>query len=167
LRAKVDTIPQIEAELTRLNRDYEVNRAQHQQLLQRLESARLSEEAEASTENVKFRIIEPAALPLIPIAPNRGLLMTAALLIALGAGVALAVALGQLKPVFLSRAMLKDITGLPVLGTISLLAPKVDRGLLRREPVLVGAAFGGLLVAYLVSIVLAERTVRLLQTLLS
>ena len=50
LNGKVDTIPQIEAELTRLNRDYEVNRTQHQQLLQRLESARLSESAEAYME---------------------------------------------------------------------------------------------------------------------
>jgi polysaccharide chain length determinant protein (PEP-CTERM system associated) len=165
LHAKVDTIPQIEAELTRLNRDYEVNRTQHQQLLQRLESARLSEQAEASTENVKFRIIEPAALPLIPTGPNRTLLMTAALVVALGAALALAVALGQLKPVFLSRAMLKDITGLPVLGTISFLEPRAARGFLRREPVLVGAAFAGLLVAYVLSVALAEPAIRLLRTL--
>ena len=85
LHGKVDTVPQIEAELTRLNRDYEVNRVQHQQLLQRLESARLSESAEASTENVKFRIIEPAVVPLIPTGPKRGLYMTAALFAALGA----------------------------------------------------------------------------------
>lgn len=167
LHAKVDTIPQIEAELTRLNRDYEVNRAQHQQLLQRLESARLSESAEASTENVKFRIIEPAALPLIPTGPKRGFYMTAALMGALGAGLALAVVLGQIKPVFLSRAMLKDVTGLPVLGTISFLEPRVERSFLRREPVLVGAAFAGLLVAYLLSVALAAPTIRLLQTVLS
>lgn len=165
LHAKVDTIPQIEAELTRLNRDYEVNRAQHQQLLQRLESARLSESAEASTENVKFRIIEPAALPLIPTGPNRSLLMTAALVVALGAALALAVALGQLKPVFLSRAMLKDITGLQVLGTISFLEPRAARSFLRSQPVLVGAAFAGLLVAYVLSVALAAPTIRLLHTL--
>lgn len=167
LHTKVDTIPQIEAELTRLNRDYEVNRAQHQALLQRLESARLSESAEASTENVKFRIIEPAALPLVPTGPKRGLYMTAALIGALGAGLALAIALGQLKPVFLSRSVLKDITGLPVLGTISFLEPRVERSFLRREPVLVGAAFAGLLVAYLLTVALAAPTIRLLQTALN
>lgn len=167
LHTKVDTIPQIEAELKRLNRDYEVNRAQHQALLQRLESARLSESAEASTENVKFRIIEPAARPLIPTGPKRGLYMTAALLGALGAGLALAIGLGQLKPVFLSRAMLRDITGLPVLGTITFLEPHAKHGFLRRQPLLVGAAFGGLVVAYLVTVALATPVSRLLQTVLS
>ena len=167
LHTKVDTIPQIEAELKRLNRDYEVNRAQHQALLQRLESARLSESAEASTENVKFRIIEPAVRPLIPTGPKRGLYMTAALVGALGAGLALAIVLGQLKPVFLSRAMLKDITGLPVLGTISFQEPKSQRGFLRSQPVLVGAAFAGLLLAYLLTVALAAPTIRLLQTALS
>jgi polysaccharide chain length determinant protein (PEP-CTERM system associated) len=167
LHSRVDTIPQIEAELTRLNRDYEVNRLQHQQLLQRLESARLSESAEASTENVKFRIIEPAVLPLIPTGPKRGLYMTAALIGALGAGLALAIVLGQVKPVFLTRAMLKNVTGLPVLGTISFLEPRVERSFMRREPVLVGAAFAGLLVAYLLTVVLAAPTSRLLQTVLS
>jgi polysaccharide chain length determinant protein (PEP-CTERM system associated) len=167
LHGKVDTIPQIEAELTRLNRDYEVNRVQHQQLLQRLESARLSESAEASTENVKFRIIEPAVVPLIPTGPPRGLYMAAALLGALGSALALAVVLGQLKPVFLSRAMLKSITGLPVLGTISFLEPRAHRSFLRREPVLVAAAFAGLLVAYLLTAALAAPTIRLLRTVLS
>jgi polysaccharide chain length determinant protein (PEP-CTERM system associated) len=167
LHGKVDTIPQIEAELTRLNRDYEVNRAQHQQLLQRLEAARLSESAEASTENVKFRILEPAMLPLIPTGPNRGLYMTAALFGALGAGLALAIVLGQLNPVFLSRAMLKNVTGLPVLGTISFLEPQVARSFLRREPVLVGAAFAGLLGAYLLTVALAGPTTRLLHTIMS
>lgn len=164
LNGKVDTIPQIEAELTRLNRDYEVNRTQHQQLLQRLESARLSESAEASTQNVKFRIIEPTALPLIPTGPPRGLYMMAALIAALGAALGLAVVLGQLKPVFLSRAMLKNITGLPVLGTISYLEPRTAQSFLRREPVLVGAAFAGLLVAYLLTAALAAPAVRLLRT---
>src|SRR4029078_13005348 len=52
LKSRVNTVPETEAELTRLNRDYEVNKAQHQALLQRLESARLSQSAETSTEQV-------------------------------------------------------------------------------------------------------------------
>lgn len=165
LRSRVDTVPEIEAELTRLNRNYEVNRAQHQALLQRLESARLSEEAEASNENVKFRIIEPAILPLLPTGPKRGLFMTVVLFGALGAGAALAFALSQLKPVFLSRAMLKNITGLPVLGTISFIESTARRSLLRRDPVLIGAACGALLVAYVIGLAIGEPVVKLLRTL--
>jgi polysaccharide chain length determinant protein (PEP-CTERM system associated) len=167
MRSRVDTIPQIEAELTRLNRDYEVNRAQHQALLQRLESARLSEQAEASTENVKFRIIEPAVRPMLPTGPKRGVLMTGVLFGAIGVGAALAVLLAQLRPVFLSRAMLKTVTGLQVLGTISFIDDASARPLLRRDPVLVSAAFAGLIASYGVGVTFGEPVLRMLRNVLS
>jgi polysaccharide chain length determinant protein (PEP-CTERM system associated) len=167
MRSRVDTIPQIEAELTRLNRDYEVNRTQHQALLQRLESARLSEQAEASTENVKFRIIEPAVRPMLPTGPKRGVLMTGVLFGAIAAGAALAILLAQLRPVFLSRAMLKTVTGLQVLGTISFIDGASAQPLLRRDPVLVSAAFAGLIASYGVGVTFGEPVLRMLRNVLS
>lgn len=164
LRNRVNTVPETEAELTRLNRDYEVNKAQHQALLQRLESARLSESAESSTEQVRFRVIEPPSAPLLPIGPQRVLLMTGVLFAALGGGIVLAFFLNQLKPVFLSRGMLASLTGLPVLGAISFAPPKSNRPLLRRDPVLVTAAGGGLLFLYVLSVSLAEPASRLIRT---
>jgi polysaccharide chain length determinant protein (PEP-CTERM system associated) len=164
LRTRVNNVPETEAELTRLNRDYEVNKAQHTALLQRLESARLSERAESSTEQVRFRIIEPPTEPLIPIGPQRNLLMTGVLLAALGAGFVLAFFLNQLKPVFLSRGMLASITGLPVLGAISFAPPRSTVPLFRRDPVLVSAAGAGLVFLYLLGVVLAEPASRLLRT---
>lgn len=119
LQGKVNTIPEVEAQLARLNRDYEVNRAQYQALLQRLESARLSEQAEDSREQVKFRIIEPAAVPLVPLGPNRPLLTTVVFVLALGAGAFAAVVRGMLKPVFMDKVSLANVSGIPVLGTIT------------------------------------------------
>jgi len=119
LQSKVNTIPEVEAQLARLNRDYEVNRAQYQALLQRLESARLSEQAEGSREQIKFRIIEPAAVPLVPLGPNRPLLATVVLVLALGAGGALAALRSLIKPVFMDRPSLAAVTGIPVLGAIT------------------------------------------------
>jgi polysaccharide chain length determinant protein (PEP-CTERM system associated) len=164
LRSRVNTIPETEAELTQLNRDYEVTKQQHQQLLQRLESARLSDQAEASSEPGRFRIIEPVVKPVAPIGPNRLLLMSGVLVAALGAAVALAVVLDQLNPVFLTRAMLAKITGLPVLGAINFVESSIKRPLLRRDPVLLGLASGGLLVAYGLGVGLANPVSRLLHT---
>jgi capsular polysaccharide biosynthesis protein len=164
LKTRVNAIPETEAEMTRLNRDYQVNKAQHQALLQRLESARLSEQAEASTEQVRFRVIESPTVPLLPIGPRRGLFMTAVLFIALGAGIALAFVMDQLKPVFQSRGMLGQVTGLPVLGAIRFVSPVKALPLFRRDPVLVGIAGGALLFTYLVSVVGAERASRLIQS---
>lgn len=120
LQSKVNTIPEVEAELARLNRGYEVNRAQYQALLQRLESARLSEQAEDSREQVKFRVIEPPAIPLTPLAPNRPLLATGVLILALGLGGASAFMRSQLKPVFSDRRAFATITGIPVHGVVAM-----------------------------------------------
>lgn len=151
LKARVNTIPQTEAQLTQLTRDYETTKAEHTALAQRLESARLSDQAEAANNPVKFRIIEPPARPLTPVAPNRTLLMTAILFAGLAGGVGYALMRDQLKPVFVSRGMLAAATGVPVLGSVSF-AQRSDS----REPMLLGLACGALLVLYALGLVVAD-----------
>ena len=98
LRSRVQAIPEVEAELSRLNRDYEINKQQYDTLLQRLESAKISEQAEQSSENVKFRIIEPPMVPVKPSGPMRMQLNLLVLFAAFGAGIGLAVLLALLHP---------------------------------------------------------------------
>ncbi len=155
LRARIDAIPEVEAELARLNRDYKINKSQYDTLLQRLESARISQEAEQNTENVKFRVIEPPSVPIIPTWPNRPLMNTMVLLAAVGAGLALAVLLAQLHPTIPSREVLKRITGLRVLGSISTAVRQSIVPWYRRQDVLVASAVGLLLVVYLLNVVLS------------
>jgi polysaccharide chain length determinant protein (PEP-CTERM system associated) len=152
LRNLVGTAPEVEAELVRLNRDYEVNRAQHQQLMQRLESARLSEDAATSKEQMRFRIIEPPVVPLQPSGPNRLTLDLVVLLLAIGGGAAVAFLLHQLRPVYSSRQELEAALGLPVLGTVTFSpGPAIARAL-ARQPWLVGAAAALLLVAFVAAV---------------
>lgn len=145
LRRSVDTIPEVEAQLNRLNRDYNIVKAQYDQLVQRLESARLSEEVQADKEQVTFDVIEPPRLPLLPTAPNRILLYSAVLVAALLAGLAAAFFLNLHKPVFYSARKLRVATGLPIFGSVSV-ARTVPRG--RQEMIFAGMA-SGLLVAFL------------------
>lgn len=119
LKELVDTIPKIEAEMQRLDRDYNVNRSQYDELLRRRESAQLSKVAEDQGEQVQFRIIDPARLPRDASGPDRPALYSASLLAGLGGGLGLAFLLAQLRPVFDNRRSLADITGFPVLGTVS------------------------------------------------
>lgn len=144
LKARVNTIPQIEAELTQLTRDYDVTKAEYTALVQRLESARLSDQVDTNTNPVKFRVIEPPIKPLAPVGPKRILLMSATLLAALAMGGGLAVSLNQLKPIFLSRSLLGTVTGLPVLGSVSF----VPHATQDREPLWLGLAGGALLLVY-------------------
>ncbi len=118
LKRLVDTVPEVEAQLSRLNRDYQVTKTYHDDLLNRLEAARLGEDANAQSDDIKFQVIDPPVLPLDPTGPNRPLFLTAILLASLLFGLAISFFLDQLKPVFSTRHELRNKTGLPVLGTI-------------------------------------------------
>lgn len=118
LRQTMTTGPEIEAELARLNRDYGVTKTQYEALLQRLESARLSSDADRSAEQ-RFKVLEPPLVALRPAKPNKPRLLVIVLLAALGAGVAWAVFRAQTQPVFFSRSALSTALDLPVIGIVS------------------------------------------------
>ena len=127
LQRAVNTIPQVEAELGRLNRDYDVVKAKYEQLLAQLETANIGEDVEASIDEVKFRIIDPPFAELKPAGPKRQLLMSVVLAAAIGVGAALSFLFDQLNPVFFSSREITAVTGLPVLGSVGLLLSARDR----------------------------------------
>lgn len=118
LRQQVNSVPEVEAELARLNRDYDQVRQQYNELVQRRETALLSEQADR-TGTVKFDIIEPPAAPLEPVSPNRPQLLLMVLFAALAVGGGGAWLLNQLRPVFHTVRALAEVTGLPVFTAIS------------------------------------------------
>jgi len=166
LRRLVDTAPEVEADLARLNRDYDVTKAQYQSLVERLQRARFSEEAE-QTGVVKFETIDPPSASFKPVAPNRPLMIVAILIVGLGAGGGLAYVLHQLKPVFGTPRQLGEVTGLPVLGVVSMTWLEKHRAEARRAKLLyVGAAASLAVVACLVFLVHA-RAIQLVHDLLA
>jgi len=118
LRQQVNAVPEVEAELARLNRDYDVTRQKYLELVQRRETATLSEQADR-TGTVKFQVIEPPSAAHEPVAPNRPRLLLMVLFAGLAAGAGGAWLLNQLKPVFHSVRSLTEVTGLPVLAAVS------------------------------------------------
>ncbi len=119
LKKKLDTLPKVEAELTRLNRDYNINKQNYQELVQRLESARMSEQADEAGDNLKFRVVEPPSIPLLPVGPKRLLFSVAVLVMALGLGGGVAFLLSQIKPVYFDPKTLRTELEFPVLGQVS------------------------------------------------
>lgn len=118
LRAKVNTVPEIEAEMDALNRDYEGDLQRREELAGRRATATLSESADRSG-TVSFDVIEPPQASFDPVAPNRPQLLWMALIAALGVGAGIAWLLNQLNPVFHSAKALEGITGLSVLACVS------------------------------------------------
>jgi polysaccharide chain length determinant protein (PEP-CTERM system associated) len=120
LRAQSASVPEVEAQLAQLNRDYQVNKENYQKLLERREQARLSGDLSSATDMLNFRVIDPPTVPLQPAGPNRLRLFSLVFVGALVAGIAVAFLMSQLRPTFLSQSTLREVTGLPVLGSISM-----------------------------------------------
>lgn len=119
LNKMVNTIPEIEAQLKALNRDYEVTRKQYNEFLSRKESAAISQRVDQTTDSVQFKVIEAPRVEPHPVGPKRILLSSIILIAGLGLGIGTAFVLSQLKPVVLSGLELSRMTGLPLLGSVS------------------------------------------------
>ena len=115
---KVQGIPEIEQEQTRLKRDYDVNNDIYNNFLRRLEEAKVSKELEASMKGEVFRVLQSAALPLTPSRPKR--LPTVLLGVAAGLGLnaLLVFLLAQLDTSFQSVDEVQKSLGLKVLAGI-------------------------------------------------
>jgi polysaccharide chain length determinant protein (PEP-CTERM system associated) len=126
-RALASRAPQTEAELTQLNRDYDIIRKNYEQLVSRRESASLGVKIDQSAPLAEFRIIEPPRTAQNPVFPNRLSLALLAVLAAMAAGIAAALIKSRIAPVVSSTKALRELTGRPVLGTVSLLVNEQGR----------------------------------------
>lgn len=153
----VNSVPEIEAQLKALNRDYEVTRQNYDQLLARRESARLSQQAGQTNEDIRFKVIDPPRVPNTPTGPNRLALMTTVFVAGLGAGLVLAFLMSQLRPTFDNRRILTEITSLPVLGSVSMI---VSPQVLRRQKIglISYAGIGAMLVIVYAGLAVAQAT---------
>ncbi len=162
LRKLVDTAPEVEAEFTRLNRDYDGTRERYAALVDRAERAKLGDQAE-ETGHVRFDVLDPPASKIEPVAPNRPLLLIGGLLLGLAAGAALAVVLHQLRPVFASSRRLAEVTQLPVLGIVSETWLEKHRLRRRGELIRYAAAAAALLVVFVVVLKFSNVGAQVLQ----
>lgn len=121
LKAAANNVPKIEADLQQLNRDYEVNKANYEKLIGRRESAQMSSDMDASAGLVEFRVIDPPRVSPRPVAPNRVMLVSMVFLGALAGGIGVAFLMGQIRPTFSDRKALREVSGLPILGTVTMI----------------------------------------------
>lgn len=148
LRNASNMIPQVEQEYTQLMRDYDVYRQNYDALLKRRESVTMSGEVESKTDTVDFRVIDPPFVPSQPAWPNRPLLLSLVTLGGLGAGVAVAFLLSQLRRTVTDRRALRELTGLPLLGAISRVETDESRRRKRKGMLAYLATLGSLIAAY-------------------
>ncbi len=141
VRALAGQVPQAEAELAQLNRDYDIVRKNYEAMIARRESASLGAKLDESAQLAEFRVIEPARVSPTPVFPSRVVLALGAVVACIGFGVALAVLADLLWPTYDDAAALRAESGRPVLGTISMLLTPARRHEHRMNLLRFGSAF--------------------------
>ena len=153
LKAQMQVAPQVQAQYADLMRNYTVTKKQYNALLGRLDSTRLGQQA-ASTGTVKFQVIDPPMAQYTPVAPKRPRLIIVSLIVALGAGLGVAYLLHMLQPAFVSTRQLAAVTGLTVLGAVSMAWADRRRAERHRSAVLYACGTVGLVLLGLAVLVL-------------
>lgn len=121
LKSLSNAVPEVEADLSQLNRDYQVNKSNYEKLLERRETAKMSGEMSSTTDLMTFRIIDPPTVPQIPAGPDRLKLFSLVFLGALVAGIGVAFMMSQIRPTFHSQSSLREVAGRPILGTVAMI----------------------------------------------
>ncbi len=127
-RALANRAPQVEAELAQLNRDYDVIRKNYDQMVGRRESALLGAKLDESAQLAEFRVVEPPRVSPNPVRPARWHLALAAIVLSFAGGIGVAAMVEGMRPTFDEARALREFSGRPIVGTVSLrLSPAAAR----------------------------------------
>lgn len=148
LQAKMAEQPGVAAEQGEIDRQYQVLKDQYDKLLADREQMKISSQAQTVADAAKFDVVDPPTQPRAPTSPNRPLLLTAVLVAGLGAGVAIAFALGKLTATFPTAAKLEKASGMPVIGSIGEVLTQAQVAMRRKKLTLFAGGLAALALAY-------------------
>jgi polysaccharide chain length determinant protein (PEP-CTERM system associated) len=148
LERQASKMPAIDAEMQRLTREYEIARTGYEQLASRLQAANLSESRESHANKLQFRIIDPPQVPVYPSGVKRSLLLSIVLMGGVGLGLAVILILALMQNTFVDSKHLAQVTGYPVVGTVSLARDEHEESSLHAKTAAFAALFFGLFVVW-------------------
>lgn len=119
LQTAAKRMPEFDAQLVQLNRDYEVNKKNYDNLVARRESAGLASDMQSVSGVADFRLIDPPRVMPSTKSPSRGVMLLGTLLFSLASGAAVMFLMKELRARFYDGLQLMALTGLPLLGVIS------------------------------------------------
>ena len=99
--------------------DVGVNERIYNTLLQRIETAKITQRLQASKEGTHYRIIDPPRIPLKPFKPNKPLIALVGLFLGTVTGIGLVLATEFLDKSFIDVEEAKEYLGMSLFGAIS------------------------------------------------
>ncbi len=140
---RIDSIPITETKFKQLTRNYQNSQEKYSEISNQLMAAKVSQEMEGKQKGRRFTITSPAYLPLKPSKPNRLLVLILTFIVGLGVSYCFIAIQESMDNSIKTRHQLKDLTGLPVLSSISFIETKEEKNLriLKRIGLIVIIAF--------------------------
>jgi len=154
LKVQARIVPQVEAELAQLNRDYDIQKKTYSDLLARREAATMGVKVQ-DTEGAPFRVVDPPRVSQRPVQPTRIVMLGAALIFSLGVGVLASFVTNELVPTFQDLRSLGAFAERPVLGSVSMVVDDAQRSRHRRGLMLFFGGVGGLLATFCTVLMIA------------
>jgi len=141
-RTRLEEAPKVEQEYWALTRDYQNAHNKHQEVMNKILEARISEGMEEHQKGEKFTLIDPASFPEKPVSPQRWLIFLAGVIMSFGAGVGTVALAEALDHSVKNSDDLARLTGLPVLGSIIRIQTSEDITRARQKRRLIWAVTG-------------------------
>jgi len=139
---RVEAVPGLESEWVALTRDYDTQQVAYRELLTKSEAAKLAANLEEQSIGERFRIVDPAVVPVRPLPSQRIRYNAVGLAIGLLLGLGAAALLELRDKSFRTEADVLDTLSLPVLAMVPYVETAVEkvRGQRRRLAVSLGGA---------------------------
>ena len=120
-------MPKEQEEWSKLQRDKNVYQKIYDELMSKLESAKVSKDLEITNKTGAFRVVDPAILPPLPVKPNRVIMILLGFLFGILSGIGVALGLEYLKPTFKDEDSIESLLKVPVLALIPTINTEEDK----------------------------------------
>ena len=135
-------MPREQEEWAKLQRDRKVYQEIYDDLLVKLQNARVSKEIQLSNKAANFRVVDPAYLPLYPVKPDRVKMIFLGIFLGIVSGVAVSYLIETMAGTFKDETSIETRLSMPVLASIPRILTEADKLRVKRRDRKVFAAAG-------------------------
>ena len=144
---RLEAVPGLESEWVALTRDYDTQQQAYKDLLTKSSAAQVSADLEAQDIGERFRIVDPATVPVHPLPSMRGRINAGGFAVGLLIGLAIVALLELRDASFRSDTDVLEVLALPVLASVPRIEGAADRSEKRRRRLMVSLATATCVVA--------------------